>query len=522
MLPSAQGHHEEEAADRQGEHESLAGLNEKDSSRQKRGLVLTLLEKRGLLPSCLTVADDSQDWLNRERFLSGLVVVCAIAAIILMRLFCTDEADEAVGGHSPSPTGNVLRHIPRPGQDSYMALGILALPEPLRSPVIGFAEKLGVITYGRTPAEVAATLPLFMQVRLALLSRDLPLHGAGHLPALSSCPASQKSNSALGSSAVAANGDDDISVEVEYQTRHRLGGCASPKGMWATERVAPTVRYKYEVVAELFGLQQGLRVLDWGAGCGHALDIVAARRGFSAVALDLVEDNAGWGRKNMKHIGEFCGMDGSSLHFSDGSFDAVVSNGALVHVDGYKAQCRVVRDQVLRVLRPGGCAWFGFNGFVDTDASSEAPAPEFWARDGPCFAATRDVAVVTMQEQKLFGFSEYGRQDSYSLFVCKTRHGGASTIPWAVQTALGGHAPHGAGLAEAAVQQSAPEDWRTRSLVAGLEHDYSMEAAADNSAAALQEEAAQRQDAAAMAVLERSYGGLPARRMVSLPLDEPQ
>jgi len=353
------------------------------------------------------------------------------AMIIVIIFFSTLLIRRLIHSHYPVQQGkNVMRSVLQPGQDSELAQAILALPEPLHTPFVALAVKLGTIRYGLGAEEAAHMLPVTMQVRLALMSRDMPPPGWGRLPGGLECPPGHQKVRA----GAAATGFEK--VEAEYGARNAGEGCLSPKGMWLTNGVAPVVRYKFEIVAQLMGLKAGFKVLEWGAGCGHAMDIVASRYGFEAATVDLIEANAAWTRSNMNSIQHACGMDGSKLAFKQGQFDAVLSNAALVHAPGRKAQCRILRDQVLPVLRPGGCAWFGFNGFLDTDDSGQAPSPDFWARDGPCFASTWDVSVTTIQEQSLFGFSEYDRRDSYSIFMCRTRREGVASIPWAATHVL--------------------------------------------------------------------------------------
>lgn len=194
--------------------------------------------------------------------------------------------------------------------------------------------------------------------------------------------------------------------------------CDAPDSQWFSTR-ASLARYKYETVAELMGLRRGHLVLDWGAGCGHAVDLLAGKRGFKAVAIDLADSNAEWGRQNLHNIDSFCALDGARLPFEDKSFDAILSNDALNRVMDQQDQCDIIKDQVMRVLRPGGCAWFGDMG---TRASSIKKSEEFW-KNGSC-PLPANAALYTFREKAMFGLSHA----AYSMFLCRDSRMGEQDI----------------------------------------------------------------------------------------------
>jgi len=360
--------------------------------------------------------------VNRETVL----VVAAAGAMLLIVELCLRLSNIAPEERSFNSLvfgvaqGNALERVSKPGHDNLVATAIMSMPVSMQPKLVKLAKDYGSIRDGRELPDIESALPAALRDSLSALrdvsaSQGLPSvesqrtdHRRTQAPKVSkSCPHS------------GTNAKRFAPVAAEYLARNEAGGCLQSQGMWLSKRVAPVIRYKYEAVGSLFGLSRGSKVLDWGAGCGHAIDLLAGKQGFDAYALDLVEANAVWAKSHLKHIGSFCAMDGSTLHFPDESMDAVLSNGALVHADGEDAQCRIIRDQVLRVLRPGGCAWFGFNGFVDTTDCGEAAPQAFWDAHGPCFKDRKDVVVTTAKEMGLFGFSEYDRPDTYSIFMCK-------------------------------------------------------------------------------------------------------
>mmetsp|Transcript_117163 Transcript_117163/g.215461 ORF Transcript_117163/g.215461 Transcript_117163/m.215461 type:complete len:543 (-) Transcript_117163:83-1711(-) len=212
--------------------------------------------------------------------------------------------------------------------------------------------------------------------------------------------------------------DDDDSIsgtDGEEPEVNKGYACDNPDRSWFSTR-ASLARYKYETVAELMGLRRGHRVLDWGAGCGHAIDLVAGKRGFKAVAIDLAESNVEWGRQNLHHLDVFCALDGARLPFNDKSFDAILSNGALDHVADQEDQCKIINDQVMRVLRPGGCAWFG-----DMGAHSKR-SQAFW-KHGSC-KLSANAGVYTFHEKAMFGVSGH----AFTIFVCRDSSEGIDDV----------------------------------------------------------------------------------------------
>lgn len=211
-----------------------------------------------------------------------------------------------------------------------------------------------------------------------------------------------------------AKATDVIDSTSKYFAESDHGHCEAANGMWQSDMSAITLA-KYNLVAELFSLRKGSRVLDWGAGCGHSLDRIAKDHGFTAVGVDLVPSNAKWAMANLGNLAAFCAADGSDLPFPNNFFDAVVSNAALYHISTKEEQCTVLKKQFLRVLRPGGCAWVGWN-----KGDDDNPVPkEFWSSD-QCLGGHDGVAAVTTLAEKAgFGVTEHGTDAAYSIFLCK-------------------------------------------------------------------------------------------------------
>jgi ubiquinone/menaquinone biosynthesis C-methylase UbiE len=92
----------------------------------------------------------------------------------------------------------------------------------------------------------------------------------------------------------------------------------------------------------------GKRLLDVAGGDGYWAG-QAARRGATAVCLDLARPKLVFGAKLRDHPGLVEG-DALALPFPDGQFDVVMSVCAIEHFDDGPAAL----DEMTRVLRPGG------------------------------------------------------------------------------------------------------------------------------------------------------------------------
>lgn len=200
----------------------------------------------------------------------------------------------------------------------------------------------------------------------------------------------------------------------------RKDQCESARGMWHRNDIAPVVRCKYETMVNLLDLGPGNVVVDWGAGCGHALDWIAGRRPFHAIGLDIVKENVAWAKQNMPHLDEFCATESADFKFiPNNSVDFFFSNAVLYHVPA-KEQCALVRDEIFRILRVGRCSWHGWLGVARTREKGWHPGdqvkPEFWTKD--CLANLPGVVAATFEEKAAFGVSEYDAEP-FSLLFCK-------------------------------------------------------------------------------------------------------
>jgi ubiquinone/menaquinone biosynthesis C-methylase UbiE len=99
----------------------------------------------------------------------------------------------------------------------------------------------------------------------------------------------------------------------------------------------------------------GLRVLDFG--CGHGMaSVVLARRGAHVTAFDLSPGYLREARRRAEANAvsvDLVQADGHRLPLADASFDRVLGNAVLHHLDTLTAA-----RELYRILRPGGLAVF--------------------------------------------------------------------------------------------------------------------------------------------------------------------
>lgn len=110
-----------------------------------------------------------------------------------------------------------------------------------------------------------------------------------------------------------------------------------------------------EALADRAHIAAGARALDLCSGLGGPARVLASRRGCRVVALELSADRAGASARLTRRVG-LRGIvatvrgDAQRLPFADGSFDACISQEALLHIPDKGA----VLAGCHRILRAGG------------------------------------------------------------------------------------------------------------------------------------------------------------------------
>jgi SAM-dependent methyltransferase len=106
---------------------------------------------------------------------------------------------------------------------------------------------------------------------------------------------------------------------------------------------------------------QGKTVLDIGCGGGGKTCYYATFRPNKIIGIDIVEHYAEEGnafarQKNLADIASFMTADASAMPFADETFDTIIMNDAMEHVD----QPEKTLAECFRVLKPGGHLYINF------------------------------------------------------------------------------------------------------------------------------------------------------------------
>ena len=133
----------------------------------------------------------------------------------------------------------------------------------------------------------------------------------------------------------------------EYQNSPRM----------AVGQIYSIIRGRNAVYEDMiYSGSEGLRVLEYGCGTGsHSLEI--ARRGGLVTGIDISEMGIrkAQARAEAAQVegAEYLVMDAEEMLFEDNTFDLVIGEGILHHLDLEKSY-----SEISRVLKPGGQAIF--------------------------------------------------------------------------------------------------------------------------------------------------------------------
>lgn len=114
----------------------------------------------------------------------------------------------------------------------------------------------------------------------------------------------------------------------------------------------------------------GLRCLDIGSSIGVISTVLAENFG-SVIGIDLDAPSLHWAQNNSKRPNVFfINADGMQIPFPSGTFDVVICAQCYEHV----ADASRLRDEVFRLLKPGGCCIFtGPNRYAIIEDHYELP-----------------------------------------------------------------------------------------------------------------------------------------------------
>lgn len=148
--------------------------------------------------------------------------------------------------------------------------------------------------------------------------------------------------------------EDEATVERVIDGLVALAGADGACGLLQFRSRAGAHQYRRLYRAVLGAAPRGGRVLDWGCGNGHFSYALLAM-GYQASGFSF-EDFALRDRLPAAYRFVLGRSDAPSvLPFADAEFDAVVSVGVLEHVRETGGTEQASLDEIVRVLRPGGC-----------------------------------------------------------------------------------------------------------------------------------------------------------------------
>lgn len=166
-----------------------------------------------------------------------------------------------------------------------------------------------------------------------------------------------------------------------YEQRVAAGGCQSNRGSWG-KGFSSHLKCVLVVIGELLNFRPGELILDWGSGCGHALSWAKMFFDVDGLGVEVTPSVVSWATRFS--MGQHCAVDGRRLEWiPDQLFDHVFSYGGVYHLN-LEEVCQVAL-QLIRKLRPGGSAFFGWNRF-----HRHTPADWF-----ECFRVNADVRTQT-------------------------------------------------------------------------------------------------------------------------------
>ena len=198
--------------------------------------------------------------------------------------------------------------------------------------------------------------------------------------------------------------------------RNYIKNCNTTGTLFMDVRL-PSFIHVMDSIAKWAELKPGLRILDWGAGCGTKLNYWKIMYGVHGVGLDYTTETVHYARGHAQPGVGFCWADGSTVlkFLPSNTYDRVVSHSSLYHVMPVARQCKVLR-QAVRITKPGGIIWFGH--------FRSGPALKFWRKgaDKACpLPVEWNCTVRTLRDTTVFGAKEswYASIKAISILVHK-------------------------------------------------------------------------------------------------------
>ena len=146
------------------------------------------------------------------------------------------------------------------------------------------------------------------------------------------------------------------SVSQKYD--RRAHNCAT-NGIWnrVTREDHMTI---LENIVKAANIKRDSFVMDWGSGCGHALERLTLEYGITGLGIDVSNLTIAFARENTTKRNMHCVADGTKLDWiQSNTFDHVFSFGSIYHVYNRSLFCHVLR-QLVRIVKRGGSVYNGW------------------------------------------------------------------------------------------------------------------------------------------------------------------
>ncbi|MFZ0493050.1 MAG: cyclopropane-fatty-acyl-phospholipid synthase family protein, partial [Acidimicrobiia bacterium] len=131
---------------------------------------------------------------------------------------------------------------------------------------------------------------------------------------------------------------------------------SSARFLNSDQDLADAQRNKYRTIADLAGLEPGMRVLEIGCGWGGFAEYAATERGCSVTAITLSTEQADYARKRIdqRGLGDMVDVRVQDFREVQERYDTVVSIEMIESID--ETQWPSLFSTIKRALRPGGRA----------------------------------------------------------------------------------------------------------------------------------------------------------------------
>jgi ubiquinone/menaquinone biosynthesis C-methylase UbiE len=184
------------------------------------------------------------------------------------------------------------------------------------------------------------------------------------------------------------------------------GNQCTERGMWK-HNLLSAHKCAIMTVGQKAKLKPGDSVFDVGIGCGHKMWWLRRAFGVKTTGIDISKAGIEWAQKSLVD-GSHCVGDATHMSWvpSD-SFDLVFSFATIYHISTAAQQCKAMREMV-RIAKPGGLVYNGWNGYFYTyyKTTAEYMEPACWEK---CFEGTGHTVEVVQEKAYL--------QSTHTIFV---------------------------------------------------------------------------------------------------------